>query len=128
MYSNEILVKSTNNLGPEVSIEDYPDLETYIAASIDTLRQLGVVKKEFKFNIEDDTQKVSDMLYDTECIGIVEAYLIAKVTIRFDPPQTSYLVDLLKQSINEYEFRLQEQYDKYLPTQVIITTGGYPYE
>lgn len=45
-------------------------------------------------------------------LNIVKPYLAAKVRLLFDPPQTGPLTTALEKVIQEYEWRLREQFNK----------------
>lgn len=98
-------VKKLLGYEPEY-VEFDPDIIMNINAAMVVLQQLGVgPEKGFSITGEDETYK--DYLGDKhDDINLVKMYLFYKTRLGFDPPQNSYLVDLLEKQIRETEWRL----------------------
>lgn len=97
--------KKLANLG-----EDYdafnPDIIMYINGVFLTLKQLGVGPIN-GFVIKDEKAMWTDFLPDNEVLReATKAYMGAKVRLKFDPPLSAALIDVLKEVIREYEWRL----------------------
>ena len=85
-----------------------PDIIMHINSVFMVLTQLGVGPSE-GFSIEDDTSVWSDFIQDTNKIEAVKSYIYLKVKIVFDPPQHGPTLEAFKESIKEYEWRLNHQ-------------------
>lgn len=77
-----------------------------------TLRQIGV-GPEIAFSIEDDTSTWNDFIDDDKLLPMVKSYVALKVRRLFDPPTSSSLDTALENVLNEYEWRLNIEGDKY---------------
>lgn len=84
------------------------DIIDYINSVFMILKQLGVGPTE-GFSIQDSSttwkQFISDPNRSAELQG-VKTYIYQKTRLIFDPPQSSALIEALKQSIAEFEWRL----------------------
>lgn len=89
---------------PEMTAFD-TDLVIFINSAIATLTQLGV-GPEKGFSITGPDETYTDFLGDQSSWGMVKAYIIQKVRLLWDPPQTSAHTQVLKESIQELEWRL----------------------
>lgn len=93
-------------------LEDYTefdnDIVDYINSVFMILKQLGVGPKE-GFSITDSSttwdEFISEPNRKAELQG-VKTYIYQKTKLIFDPPQSSALLEALKQSIAEFEWRL----------------------
>lgn len=85
-----------------------PDLITYINSALMTLGQLGVGKSYFKIT---GTSEKWDDFADCTKFGAIKEYVITKVKLAFDPPQSSAAVESLKEINKEAEWRLTQQAD-----------------
>jgi hypothetical protein len=88
-----------------------PDITMHINTVFLSLKQLGVGPSE-GFRIEDKTAKWEDFIKvedDPEKVALlsaVKSYIHLKVKLLFDPPLSSAVMEAVKQSINELEWRL----------------------
>jgi hypothetical protein len=103
----ESILKSTKKiLG---LAEDYTpfdlDVITHINAAFSLLNQLGVGPED-GFMIEDDAELWSDFAVPMNQLNLVKTYVYLKVSILFDPPATSFLIQAKTDQIKEYEWRL----------------------
>jgi hypothetical protein len=90
--------------------EDYTvfdeDIIMHINTAFSTLTQLGVGPAE-GFMIEDATAEWDDFITDGDPqYNSVKSYVFLKVSMLFDPPQTSYLITAKEKQIEELEWRL----------------------
>ena len=69
------------------------------------LNQLGVGPDE-GFTISDDSATWSDFLGEDKSLEGVKTYVYMKVRMIFDPPTSSSVMDSMKRSIDELEWRL----------------------
>jgi len=97
-------VKKVLNIDPTYTAFD-EDLLLQINSVFSTLHQLGL-GPEGGFHIEDDTAVWATFLGTDARKNSVKTYVCLKVRMTFDPPQTSYLIDAMKQQIQELEWRL----------------------
>lgn len=107
--ATSILTSIKKLLGPE---EADTSFDTDIIIAINTaffnLYQLGVGPTEC-FSITDKEAVWEDFLGTRKDLEAVKTYVYAKVRLAFDPPQSSYLVQAIKDQITEYEWRLNVQ-------------------
>lgn len=89
--------------------EEYTHFDADIIMHINTafmiLSQLGVGPPE-GFSISDAGAVWSDFLPDGGNLEAVKSYMFQKVKLLFDPPVSSVVLDAIKQSISELEWRL----------------------
>lgn len=92
--------------------ESYAPFDQEIVAQINTvflaLNQLGVGRKNFQITLYQN-ETWEDFLGDAENMNAVKSYVWAKVKMAFDPPASSILMDSLKRTAEELEFRLMTQ-------------------
>jgi len=128
--STSILTSTKKILG--VSADDTVfdlDIITHINSAFSTLCQLGIGPAT-GFMIEDATAQWDDFLGDDWRFNSVKSYVYLKVRSLFDPPTTSYLLNAMKEQIQEFEFRLQV--DAETPTTggsttpSVVVDGGAP--
>lgn len=74
------------------------------------LQQLGVGPSD-GFSIEDEIAIWSDFLEDPSSLNLVQSYMYLRVRMLFDPPTNSFLMDSMKQQVQEYEWRLNVAVD-----------------
>lgn len=86
------------------------DIIIHINSAFSTLNQLGVGPPE-GFFIEDATEQWGMFLGDDQQINSVKTYVYLKVRLLFDPPTTSFAIDAMKKSAEEYEWRLNAKVD-----------------
>lgn len=89
--------------------EDYTHFDADIIMHINgvfmILRQLGV-GPEGGFSISDASAVWSDFLPEGSNLELVKSYTYQKVRMLFDPPQSSAVMEAMKRSIDEFEWRL----------------------
>ena len=81
------------------------DILIHINSAFMILNQLGVGPIT-GFSISDSSKKWKDYLPDTEDFEAVKTYIYLKVKIIFDPPLSTTIMEALKQTISELEWRL----------------------
>ena len=103
---NDNILKSVRKcIGGEENGDAFDtDLILAINTVFQTLHQLGIGPKE-PFSISDGSEEWSDFL-DSSSFEACKEYVIIRVRLLFDPPQSSYLVDNLKEELREIEWRL----------------------
>lgn len=86
------------------------DILININAAISVLTQLGVGPL-MGYIVTSNIETYEDFLGEDEhhVIGMVELYLYQKTRLGFDPPANSFLVEAVKESIRELEWRLNIQ-------------------
>lgn len=108
-YDEPILLCIKQMLGLN---ECYYPFDQEIVAQINTvflaLNQLGVGCRNFQITL-DRNETWEDFLGDAENMTAVKTYVWAKVKMAFDPPASSVLMDSLKRTADELEFRLMTQ-------------------
>lgn len=114
METESILLSIKKLLG---ITEEYTHFDTdaviHINSAIMTLRQLGIGPSEgYKISGKEETW--DDYLGDDlKLIESVKTYIYLKVKLVFDPPQSSIVLESIKEMIAEYEFRLNHEYELY---------------
>ena len=104
-----ILVSIKKLLGIPKEQESFdPDIVMHINSVFMVLNQLGV-GSEKGFRIEDDKTIWKEYIKDKDNLDAVKSYIHLKVKLLFDPPLNSAVLEALKQSINELEWRLNVQ-------------------
>jgi hypothetical protein len=104
-------VKAYLGIQPEL---DAFDSELYMAinAVMLALNQLGV-GPDIPYVVSSPTQTWSDLLGD-EPVGGVREYVAMRVKMLFDPSRNNQIMDALKEQINEFEWRIVEEYESKL--------------
>ena len=89
--------------------EDYTAFDSDIIIHINsvfvTLNQLGI-GPENGFAIEDAMPMWGDFLGADPRMNSVKTYVYLRVRLLFDPPSTSYLINSMKEQVQELEWRL----------------------
>ena len=75
------------------------------------LYQMGIGPSEDSFSITGDKETWTDFMI-VPYIDSIKTYIYIITRIQFDPPQSSLLLDALKASANEQEFRLMIESQK----------------
>lgn len=101
------ILKSTKSvLGISESFTAYDtDVITHINSTFSHMNQLGVGPLA-GVAIDGDEKKWSELALPVNQLGLVRTYMYLKVRMLFDPPTTSYLLDAMKEQIQEHEWRL----------------------
>lgn len=97
-------VKKLLGIAPDYTQFDQ-DIIMHINAAFFTLRELGVGPIE-GFSITDDTARWDDFVSDETLLGAASVYVYQKVRLAFDPPSNAALLEALKSSIQELEWRM----------------------
>lgn len=89
--------------------EDYTvfdmDIMMHINSVFATLNQLGIGPEQ-GYMIEDASSTWDSFIGSDLRLNAVKTYVYLRVRMLFDPPQTGYLVESLKEQQRELEFRL----------------------
>lgn len=83
------------------------DIVLHINSTFSTLYQLGV-GDEAPYRITSDNKVTWTELFSdySNCLDFIKEYTYLKVRLLFDPPTNSSLLESLKQSIQETEYRI----------------------
>lgn len=84
------------------------DLIIHINSAFMVLNQLGVGPKD-GFSIHGSNEVWSDFVPDNSNLEAVKTYILLKVRLVFDPPAHSFVIDSIKNTISELEWRLNVQ-------------------
>ena len=84
------------------------DIIMHINSAFFRLNQLGVGPSE-GFSITDKTKTWEEFLVARKDLEAVKSYVYQKVRLVFDPPQSAFLVEALKESIKEFEWTINVQ-------------------
>lgn len=110
--NDSILVSVKKMLGIAEDYEHFDlDIMIHINSAFMVLTQLGIGPAD-GFSITSKDQVWSDFIPDGDLrYESVKTYVYMKTKIIFDPPTSSMVMEALKQSISEYEWRLNNAYE-----------------
>jgi hypothetical protein len=95
--------------------EEYTHFDTdiiiYINSTFATLNQLGVGPSE-GFFISDSSSEWSDFILSDVIKTLAISYTHLKVKMLFDPPASSAIMEAIKNSTNELEWRILVEVEK----------------
>lgn len=103
-------VKKVLGLPQDYTVFD-PDLVIHINSVFMILNQMGVGPEE-GFGISDASAVWTDFLASCPGLEAVKSYVVLKVRLLFDPPQSSVTMDAIKNQIAELEWRMYSLCDK----------------
>lgn len=107
--SDSILTSTKKILG---IADDYTAFDSDIVIHINTvftiLNQLGI-GPENGYAIDDKTATWDAFLGEDLRLNSVKTYVYLRVRLLFDPPTVSYLVESMRQQVQELEWRLNVQ-------------------
>lgn len=105
---NSILNSIKILLGMSEQSNDFDrDIIIGINTAFANLYQLGVGPST-PFRIEDESATWEDFMEDNQEIENVKSYIQMKVRLLFDPPTSSIVMECIKNTIAEQEWRLAE--------------------
>ena len=108
---DSILTSIKKMLGIDGYYEHFDqDLIIHINSVFAILSQLGVGSCG-GFYIKDSNDKWSDILGDNKTIELVKTYVYLKVKLIFDPPQSSFAIESIKNLASELEWRINVAVD-----------------
>lgn len=102
-----ISIKKLLGVSKDYTIFD-SDIIMHINSVFMILSQLGVGPSS-GFKIEDDSAIWSEYIDEDSDLEAVKTYIYLKVKLLFDPPLSSSVIEVMKQSIAELEWRLNVQ-------------------
>lgn len=103
---NSILISIKKLLGIEEFYEAFDtDVIIHINSVFMILTQLGYGPPQ-GFSIKDNTACWTDFISEENKIESVKTYMYMKVKLIFDPPASSAVIEAYKQSIAEFEWRI----------------------
>lgn len=106
---DSILTSIKKLLGIDEDYEQFDvDIIIYINSSLIGLTQIGI-GPDYGFRITDKSTTWKNFLDDRLDLDSVKSYVYMSVRLIFDPPQTSYLVDAIKEQLKELIWRLSIQ-------------------
>lgn len=111
MEEDKILLDLRKNLGIYSEDEAF-DSELILHAnnSFSTLHQIGVGDKPIRLTSKDDTWSSLFNGYE-KVLDFIKEYTYLKVRLLFDPPSNSSVMDSMKQTVNEVEYRILMEMD-----------------
>lgn len=112
MEENSILISIKKLLGIDKDYVQFDqDIIININSALMSLMQLGVGPQSgFKIRGEEETW--NDFIGERIDFESVKTYIYLKVRLTFDPPQSSYLIENIKEQLKEIEWRLNFQAEK----------------
>ena len=110
---DSILTSVKKHIGIEESYEHFdPDIIDAINTALSILTQLGVGDSR-GFSISDKTSTWVEFMGDSPNLNMVKTYVYLKVRLIFDPPQSSVVRDAITKNLEELEFRINVEADKW---------------
>lgn len=108
----ESILESVKHLLGPGSCDDHfdDDLIIFINGVFSQLTQLGV-GPEKGFFIDGPDKSWEEYISDDPKLEMVKTYMYTKVRLRFDPPQSSSVIQLMQQDASELEWRLNVAVD-----------------
>lgn len=108
----ESILESVKHLLGPGSCDDHfdDDLIIFINGVFSQLTQLGV-GPEKGFFIDGPDKSWEEYIGDDPKLEMVKTYMYTKVRLRFDPPQSSSVIQLMQQDASELEWRLNVAVD-----------------
>ena len=107
--ATSILTSIKKLIGPTEDDTSFDaDIIMHINSAFFRLNQLGVGPSE-GFSITDKTKTWEEFLVARKDLEAVKSYVYQKVRLVFDPPQSAFLVEALKESIKEFEWTINVQ-------------------
>lgn len=104
--SENILTSIKKLLGIAKECTDFDiDIMMHINTVFMILNQLGVGPKE-GFRLEDKKETWDDYITEEDDLDAVKSYIHLKVKLMFDPPLNSAIIEAMKQTIDELEWRI----------------------
>lgn len=101
------------------------DIVLHINTAFSTLYQLGVGRGSPYRITSDEKSSWTELFSDyPNCIDFIKEYTFLRVRLLFDPPTNSYIMDSLKQTIQEMEYRLLMELEGYINEDESDQTGG----
>ena len=114
-----ILISTKKILGLDDAYTPFDlDIITHINGVFSILGQLGIGPSN-GFMIEGEEASWDDLGIPQDQLNLVRTYVFLRVRLLFDPPTTSYLLDVYSKQIAEYEFRLSVLRENLIPDPVI---------
>lgn len=113
--SDSILISTKKILGIAADYTAFDvDIITHINSAFGTLAELGIGPIEGFMIVDETTTWDAFLEYDTR-LNAVKTYVFLRVKLLFDPPNTSYLINSMKEQRLELEWRLNviREYDTY---------------
>ena len=105
MDSILVSVKKMLGIAPQY-IQFDEDIIMHVNTAFFTLLELGIGPKD-GFQIEDGTAEWDDFLVPNPILlNAVKTYISQKVRLAFDPPTNSAMLEAIKESIREAEWRM----------------------
>lgn len=97
-------VKKVLGFSPDYTAFDL-DITMFINASFGPLQQLGIGSAS-GFVIQDNTTLWSQYVANLSYLGMVKSFIFMMVKLAFDPPQTSFGIDAIKDQLKELAWRI----------------------
>ena len=106
MVANSILDSIKQMLGINADDTNFDnELIIYINGALMIINQLGVGPNGYI--IEDALNTWDEFLIDRTDLELVKTNIYLRVRLIFDPPQNSFLVNAIKEQIQEYDWRIE---------------------
>ena len=105
--SESILDSIKKLLGIEAEYTQFDqDITLHINSIFAVLYQVGGIDQSAVFSITSKEETWDQAIKGQDQINMVKSYMYARVRLLFDPPQTSFGIEALKEQAKELEVRL----------------------
>jgi hypothetical protein len=119
-YDASILTETKKALGIEELVTVFDtELCMHITSVLGTLNQLGV-GPESGLEVSDATTPWADLLLMDLKLSPVRSYVLLRVKMIFDPPQSSWHVVAMKEQIEQLEWRINAAREDQIVTEEVI--------
>lgn len=119
--SDSILISVKKKLGLEEEYTPFDDeLIMDINTSLATLTQAGIGPRE-GFEITGDAETWTEFIGSDPRLNMIKTYTALDVKLLFDPPQSGAAMELIKEKIAEYLYRMNIHEEIVVP---IVDGGG----
>lgn len=111
---NESILQTVRKVGGNLADDNKvfdSDLIVFINSELMTLNQLGVGPKT-GFVITGETETWEDFIGSRKDMESVKAVVCLKAHLAFDPPSSSFVIQMMKDLISEAEFRLSVEVEE----------------
>lgn len=108
---SSILKDIKHKIGPSAEYDYYErDMIDAANAAFAKLNQLGA-GPDGGFRIESDTEEWNSFTDNPILLGLVQTFVCDTVRLIFDPPNSSFVIQEIKDRIEEYTFRILVECD-----------------
>lgn len=102
--NDSILSDLKKLLGPDIYDEFDTEILIFVNSALAELAQVGACQKGFAISGSSTTW--AEMSNDQSIVSLAKSYIYNKARIRFDPPQSSFVLNAMKEDADELLWRI----------------------